>query len=265
MIIIGEKLNSSIPKVNEAIAARDEAFVRDLAARQEEAGANYLDINAGMFVGQELEHLRWLMQTVRGASGLPLVIDTPDPQVARDIMPDYTGEKPILNSITLEESRYQPMLELALQYQTGLVALCMNDEGIPDGPERRIELAQELVEKLTVAGVARGDIYLDPMVRPIGSGEAYGPEALGAIRGIRAALPDIHMVCGLSNVSFGLPKRALINRTFLVAAMTAGLDGAIMDPLNKELMASLYAADALLGNDEYCIEYLGAFRDGLFD
>ena len=155
------------------------------------------------------------------------------------------------------------MLELALQYKTGLVALCMNDEGFPEGAKRRIELALELVEKLTAAGVKRGDIYLDPMVRPIGSGEGYGKEALDAIQGIRAALPDVHIVCGLSNVSYGLPKRALINRTFLVAAMTAGLDAAIMDPLNRELMASLYAADALLGNDEYCVEYLGAFRDGL--
>ena len=263
MVIIGEKLNSSIPKVNEAISHQDEAFVRDLAKSQEQAGAKYLDINAGMFVGEELKYLRWLMQAVRNTSSLPLVIDTPDPSVARELLPGYTGEKPILNSITLEESRYQPMLELALQYKTGLIALCMNDEGFPEGAERRIELALELVEKLTSAGVNRGDIYLDPMVRPIGSGEGYGMEALDAIRGIRAALPDVHIVCGMSNVSYGLPKRALINRTFLVAAMAAGLDAAIMDPLNRELMASLYAADALLGNDEYCVEYLGAFRDGL--
>lgn len=263
MIIIGEKLNSSIPKVNEAISNQDEAFVHNLARSQEESGAQYLDINAGMFVGNELKNLSWLMRAVRDASSLPLVIDTPDPAVAREILPEYTGEKPILNSITLEESRYRPMLELALQYKTGLIALCMNDEGFPEGAQRRIELALELVEKLTAAGVERGDIYLDPMVRPIGSGEGYGKEALDAILGIRAALPDVHIVCGLSNISYGLPKRSLINRTFLVAAMTAGLDAAIMDPLNRELMASLYAADAILGNDEYCIEYLGAFRDGL--
>lgn len=263
MIIIGEKLNSSIPSVHEAIEKRDADFVQDLARRQEEAGAHYLDINAGMFVEQECEHLRWLMNTVQEATSLPLVIDTPDPAVASVLAREYKGEKPIINSVTLEQNRFEPMLSAALENQTGLVALCMDDSGVPDGVQRRIQLAGELVERLTKAGMAREDIYLDPMVRPAGSGEAYGLEALESIRGIREKLPDIHIVCGLSNISFGLPKRALINRTFLVAAMTVGLDSAIMDPLNRELMASLYAANAVLGKDEYCIEYLGAYREEL--
>lgn len=263
MIIIGEKLNSSIPKVHDAIEKRDAAFVQELARSQEEAGAQYLDINAGMFVDDECGHLRWLMQMVRQATSLPLVIDTPDPKVAAALAGEYTGEKPIINSITLEQNRFEPMLAAALENHTALVALCMDDTGVPDGVERRIELAGQLVERLTGAGLPREDIYLDPMVRPAGSGEAYGLEALEAIRGIRASLPNVHIVCGLSNISFGLPKRALINRTFLVAAMTAGLDCAIMDPLNRELMASLYAARAVLGQDEYCIDYLGAYREEL--
>ena len=101
------------------------------------------------------------------------------------------------------------------------------------------------------------------MVRPVGSGEGYGLEAVQAIQGIRSNLPDVHIVCGLSNSSFGLPNRALINRTFLTAAMTVGLDAAIMDPMNRELVATMYAAQAVLGVDDYCIEYLGAYRDGL--
>ncbi|MCI9273678.1 MAG: dihydropteroate synthase [Clostridiales bacterium] len=263
MIIIGEKLNSSIPSVHDAIEKRDAAFVQDLARRQEESGAQYLDINAGMFVEDECSHLRWLMNTVQQVTQLPLVIDTPDPQVAAAIVREYKGEKPIINSVTLEANRFEPMLNAALENDTGLVALCMDDSGVPDGVDRRIELAGELVDRLTKAGLKRQDIYLDPMVRPAGSGEAYGLEAIQSIKGIRALLPDVHIVCGLSNISFGLPKRALINRTFLVAAMTAGLDSAIMDPLNRELMASLYAANAVLGQDEYCIEYLGAYREEL--
>lgn len=263
MIIIGEKLNSSIPRIHEAIEKKDAARIRELARQQQQAGADFLDINAGMFVENESENLIWLMETAREASSLPFVIDSPSPAVAAAAAARYTGEKPIINSITLEKGRYEDMLSAAQKYNTGLVALCMDDTGVPDGVERRIELANTLVEKLTAEGIAREDIYLDPMVRPAGSGEGYGLEAVKAIRGIRETLPDVHIVCGLSNISFGLPKRALINRTFLVAAMTAGLDSAIMDPLNRELMASLYAANAVLGLDDYCIEYLNAYREEL--
>ena len=205
MIVIGEKLNSSIPSVYAAIEKKDSRFVSDLAVKQEEAGAHFLDINAGMFVEAEEEK-------TCGAA---------------------------------------------------MVALCMDDSGVPDGVERRIELANILTEKLRREGFEPEDIYLDPMVRPVGSGEGYGLEAVRAIQGIRSNLPDVHIVCGLSNSSFGLPNRALIYRTFLTAAMTAGLDAAIMDPMNRELVATMYAAQAVLGVDDYCIEYLGAYRDGL--
>lgn len=261
MIIIGEKLNSSIKSIYEAIEQKDVAFVQKLAKEQEEAGAHFLDINAGMFIGTECENLRWLMHAVREVTALPLVIDTPDAAVALAMAQEYTGEKPIINSITLEKERFAPMLEAAKKCNAGLIALCMDDTGTPDSVEKRIDLANELVKRLTAEGISREDIYIDPMVRPVGSGEGYGLEALEAIKGIRANLPDVHIVCGLSNISFGLPKRALINRTFLVSAMTMGLDSAIMDPLNKELMASLYAARAVLGQDEYCVEYLGAYRE----
>lgn len=261
MIIIGEKLNSSIQTVHDAIARKDAAYVQRLAREQEAAGAHYLDINAGMFVGEECAYLRWLMNAVREVSSLPMVLDTPDPAVVKTLAAEYQGEKPIINSIALEKNRFQPMLDAALEHNTALVALCMDDSGVPDSVERRIELAGELVARLTDAGIDQEDIYLDPMVRPAGSGEGYGLEAVNAIRGIRLNLPEIHIVCGLSNISYGLPKRALINRTFLVAAMTAGLDSAILDPLDKDLMAALYAARAVLGQDEYCMDYLCAYRD----
>lgn len=263
MVIIGEKLNSSISSVYAAIEKKDSRFVSDLALKQEEAGAHYLDINAGMFVETEEENLRWLMNTVQAVSGLPLVIDTPDPKVALALAKEYRGEKPIINSVTLEENRFAPMVEAAKACGAAMVALCMDDSGVPDGVERRIELASVLTEKLKKEGFEPEDIYLDPMVRPVGSGEGYGLEAIRAIQGIRSNLPDVHIVCGLSNSSFGLPNRALINRTFLTAAMTVGLDAAIMDPMNRDLVATMYAAEAVLGVDDYCIEYLGAYRDGL--
>lgn len=265
MILIGEKLNSSIPSVRQALDAQDGDFVRKLAKDQEAAGADFLDVNAAMFMGEEADKLSWLIQTVREVSALPLVIDTPSPAVAAHAAQLCRGEKMVLNSITLEKSRFEPMLEAALEAGAGLVALCMDDAGIPEGVSRRVELAVELTERLAAAGIPRGEIYLDPMVRPIGSGEGMGREAVDSIRAIRAALPETHIVCGLSNCSFGMPKRALLNRTFLVAAMTAGLDCAILDPLNRSLMSALAAARAVLGLDEYCVDYLDAYREGKLD
>lgn len=265
MILIGEKLNSSIPGVKQALASQDGDFVRKLAQAQEAAGADFLDVNAAMFLGEETKKLAWMIQTVREVSSLPFVIDTPDPQAAAKAADLCAGENFVLNSVTLEKSRLEPMLETALKHKAGLVALCMDDSGIPQGASLRVELALALTETLTRAGLKEDKIYLDPMIQPIGSGEGMGLEALEAIRSIRSKLPGVHIVCGLSNCSFGLPKRALLNRTFLVAAMTAGLDCAILDPLNRPLMASLAAARAILGQDEYCMDYLDAFREGLLD
>lgn len=163
MIIIGEKLNSSISSVYEAIEKKDSRFVSDMAVKQEEAGAHFLDINAGMFVDTEEENLRWLMNTVQAVSKLPLVIDTPDPKVALALAKEYQGEKPIINSVTLEENRFAPMVEAAKTCGAGMVALCMDDSGVPDGVERRIELANVLADKLLKEGFQMEDIYLDPM------------------------------------------------------------------------------------------------------
>ena len=250
MIIIGEKLNSSIPRIHEAIEKKDAARIRELARQQQQAGADFLDINAGMFVENESENLIWLMETAREASSLPFVIDSPSPAVAAAAAARYTGEKPIINSITLEKGRYEDMLSAAQKYNTGLVALCMDDTGVPDGVERRIELANTLVEKLTAEGIAREDIYLDPMVRPAGSGEGYGLEAVKAIRGIRETLPDVHIVCGLSNISFGLPARELLNSTFLAMAAGAGLSCCIGNPGVSRMAETLASVNALLGRDE---------------
>lgn len=265
MIFIGEKLNSSIKAVFEAVEKEDAAWIQQLAAAQEDAGADFIDVNAGMFNENEAEKLLWMIDTVRAATCLPLCIDTPSPEVAAKAMERYKGPKPLLNSITLEKERFEPMLETALKYKTGLVALCMDDSGMPETVDARVDIAKRLAQKLTAAGIAPDDIYIDPMLSPVSTGDTAGADALSAIREIRAALPDCHITCGLSNVSYGLPARPYINRAFLLTAMTAGLDSAIVNPLDKELMSLYYAANMVLGNDEYCCEYIQQYRDGLFD
>ena len=138
----------------------------------------------------------------------------------------------------------------------------MDDTGMPETVEDRVKIASRLIEKLTKEGISIEDIYIDPMIRPIGTGSHYGEVALETMRTVKSEFPKAHVVCGLSNISYGLPARKLLNQAFLVAAMAAGMDSAILDPLDKKLMAFLYATEALLGIDDYCINYLEKFREG---
>jgi cobalamin-dependent methionine synthase I len=262
MIIIGEKVNSSLKSVRPAIENLDKEFIQSLAKRQADAGANFIDINAGTFVNGEPDKVEWLINTVQEAIPTPFSIDSPnDAAIERALKANKNG-KPIINSITDEKHRFNSIMPLAAQYKTGLVALCMDDSGMPETTDERVTIAERLIEKLTKEGLALDDIYIDPMVRPIGTGSHYGIVAIETIRRVKSEFPDVHIACGLSNVSFGIPARKLVNQAFLIAAMAAGMDGAILDPLDKKLMSFVYAADALLGRDEYCIEYLGKFREG---
>jgi 5-methyltetrahydrofolate--homocysteine methyltransferase len=222
-------------------------------------------LNAGVFLEDEPEKLEWLVNAVQSCIDAPLSIDSPNPKAVEKALKVNKNGKPIINSITDEKERYNAVMPLAVQYKTGLVALCMDDAGMPETVEERVVIAERLIEKLTKEGLGIEDIYIDPMIRPVGTGSHYGVVAIETIRKVKREFPDVHIACGLSNISFGIPARKLMNQAFLVAAMAAGMDGAILDPLDKKLMALLYASEALLGRDEYCMEYLTKFREGVLN
>lgn len=265
MIIIGEKINSTLKAVRPAVENRDAKFIADLAVAQVEAGATYIDVNAGVFVDNEPEHIQWLVETVQAATDCPLAIDSPKPEAMRAGLLANQNGKPLLNSITDETARWNEVIPLVREFKTGVVALCMDDSGMPETAVERVRIAGNMIAKLQKEGVAIDDIHIDPLIRPIGTGSHYGHVALDTIRTIKTEWPDVHITCGLSNISFGIPARKLMNTTFLVAAIAAGMDGAILNPLDKQLMAFLYAADALMGNDEYCMEYITKYRENFFD
>lgn len=264
MIIIGEKLNSTNKAARAAIDSRDASFVHDMAKKQLDAGASYIDLNAGMFVEDEPEKLEWLARTAQEAVDAPFSLDSPNPEALEKAL-KIIKAKPIINSITLEKERYDTILPLVLEYNTRVIALCMDDGGMPETTEERVAIADKLIAGLTAKGVDISDIFIDPMVRPIGTGSHYGIVALETIRRVRSEFPEVHITCGLSNISFGLPARKVINQAFMIAAMTCGLDSAILDPLDKRLMAYIYASEALLGKDDFCMNYLAKFREGLID
>lgn len=265
MIIIGEKINSTLKSVRVAIENSDHTFIEELAKKEYEAGATYIDVNAGMFLENEPDRMEWLIQTVQNVIDAPFSIDSPNAKSIERALKVNKNGKPIINSITDEKERFNSVYPLAVQYKTGIVALCMNDDGMPETVDERLGIAGSLIEKLTKEGLNIGDIYIDPMVRPVGTGSHYGVVAIETIRKVKQEYPEVHIACGLSNISFGVPARKLMNQAFLVAAMSAGMDGAILDPMDNKLMSLLFAADALLGRDEFCMNYIMKFREGALE
>lgn len=262
MIIIGEKLNSTIPEIRIAVENGDRESIANLAIRQYQAGATFIDINAGMFAEEEADKLAWMATVLQDGADVQLCIDSPNPKAIRRALEVNRNPNVMVNSINGEQKRFSQILPLVREYDTSVIALCMGDSGIPETVEARLRIGEKLVEDLTKEGVAMDKIFLDPLVLPVSTGSQNGNIAIDTIRALRRSFPTLHIVCGLSNISFHLPARKRINQAFLVAAMSAGLDGAIMDPLDGQLMSMLYAGEALFGTDNNCKNYLKKFREG---
>lgn len=260
MIIVGEKLNSSIPSVFRAFNERDEEAVKTLAERQIKGGAEYLDVNAAACMEKELEVLLWAAEKALSL-GAKVMIDSPNAEIVDAALSKLSLSDTIINSVTLESDRFDAVMKSVKKYGTRIVALPIDDNGIPSDAESRIALSSELVEKIRETGVRDSDIFLDVLIQTLGTDSECGRVALDTIRNIRAKYPDIHIIGGLSNISFGLPKRAILNSAFLTAAITNGLDSAIMDSANGDLIMSMRAALLANGYDEYCMDYIEAFRE----
>ena len=260
MLVIGELINATRKKVGAAVEKRDADFIRGLAQRQAEAGADILDVNGGV-PGREVESLEWLIGVVQEVTDLPLSIDSSDPEAVRRAIP-LCKQRPLLNSITDAPECSDVLLPVVKEHHPRVIALCMSAAGTPSSVDDRLQTATRLVERLTGAGVELDDIFVDPCVIPISTGPENGPAVLDAIGCITKRFPGVHTSVGLSNVSFGVPVRKLVNETFLMLLLSRGLDAAIVDPCDRQLMANIAAAEALLGRDEFCVQYLRAFRAG---
>ena len=261
MIIVGEKINTSRKSIEEAVKKRDAAFIIDIARDQAEAGAHYIDVNAGTFVDQEVDCLCWLVETVQSKLDLPLCLDSPNPKALSEAIKRHKGE-PMINSISLEQDRLQSLLPVITSHPCHVVALCMAQTSMPTTVEERVQVGSELINKLTDEGVSLEKIYVDPLVQPVSVDTGMGIAALGAINAIMKKFPGVNTICGLSNISFGLPERHLINRNFLALCLSYGLSAAILDPTDKKLMATLLTVEMLLGRDEYCENFIEAYQDG---
>jgi 5-methyltetrahydrofolate--homocysteine methyltransferase len=265
MIIVGELINSSRKAISEAIKSQDVQAIQQVAKDQRDAGANYIDINAGTFVGQESEYVNWMVQKVQEVVDGPCCIDSPDPRAIENALAVHKGTA-MINSISLEKERFDALMPIVASHECQVIALCMSDDGMPETAEDRFAIAQDLVNSLVQKGVKVENIYVDPLVQPVSTNDSFGREFLKAIGMIMSQIPGVHTICGLSNISYGLPKRVLLNRTFMSMAIAQGLDGAIVNPLDRKMMAVIAASEALMGRDEFCMNYLNVYRaNGLED
>ena len=261
MIIVGEQINTSRKSIAEAVEKRDASYIVKVAREQAEAGAHYIDVNAGTFLEQETESLCWLVETVQSELDVPLCLDSPNPRALAEAMRCHKGE-PMVNSISLEAERFQALVPIVTSKPCQVVALCMAEMSMPTTVEDRVQVGAELINRLTDAGVPLERIYVDPLIQPISVDTGMGLAALGAIAGIMRDFPGVNTICGLSNISFGLPARRLINRNFLSLCLSHGLSAVILDPTDKQLMATLMAVEMLLNRDEYCDGFITAYQNG---
>jgi cobalamin-dependent methionine synthase I len=259
--IVGERINTSRKRIQEAVVTKDALYIREEVRNQQAAGASFIDVNAGASIGEEMESMEWLLGVIQGVATVPLCIDSPDPKIL-EMAHGMLKKAPMINSISLERERFEAMVPFLEGRECSIVALCMDDSGLPTSALDTMDRAKRLVQALEDIGIKRGQIYVDFLVRPISTDTANGLTVMEAVRGIMKEIAGVHTICGLSNISFGLPQRKIINRTFLALMMASGLDTAILDPLDRELMAVVRAAEMLLGEDDYCARYLKAVRAG---
>ncbi len=261
MIIIAERINSSRKEVFEALIKKDTAYFQNMAKLQQESGADYIDINCATMMDEEPKAIAWLVEVVQGVTKLPICIDSPSPKAIEEAL-KVSNVNAIINSITLEIKRYEEILPLVKKYDASVIALAMDENGIPQSASERVAIASKIFKIVTSDyAIDKSKLYIDAIIQPISTDPGQGRIFLETLNGLREL--GLKSVCGLSNISFGLPKRPILNQTFLAMAVSSGLDSAILDCLNKDLMRTLRAAEALTGKDMYCANYLAAFRKGL--
>jgi cobalamin-dependent methionine synthase I len=264
MKIIGEKINGTRKRVAQAIAERDAAFIQELAKKQTEAGSAWLDINAGTHPDREPDDLIWLIEAIQSVVDTPLSLDSANPNALKTAI-QAVHKTPLINSISGEPERLAGILPIAAEHGCPVIALCMDEKKIPETSEKRCEVIGRVIAATRAHGMPDSNVYVDPLAMTISTNTQSAMIAFETMRRVREAYPEAHLTIGLSNISFGLPARSFVNRYFLSLAIQAGLDTAILDPLDREIQAAILTTELLLGRDGHCLNFIRASRKGIFD
>lgn len=260
MIVIGERINGMFKTVNAAIQERNKAVIQDLALKQLAEGAQMLDINVGTATADPIEAMQWLVHTVREVTDVPLSIDSPNLATVKAGLEACSGAK-MINSTTGQEEVLNNFLSLAKEHDASIVALCMDEKGVPVDVDGRVEIAMRVIAKAMEFDIPIDKLFIDPIVLPVKADQTGPGKVLESIKQFTMLSdPAPHIIIGLSNLSQGAVDRKLINRVFLAMAIGMGLDAAILDPLDTELMDTLITAEMLMNRTIYSDSFLKAYR-----
>jgi len=259
--IIGERINMTRKSIRTKVWERDEAFVVNEANRQIEAGATHIDVNAGGDPAKEVDDMKWLVEVISNAVDVPLSFDSANPDAIRAGLEICNREGSVINSITMEKVRVDTIVPIVKEFGTGIVCLTMDDTGMPEDYDGRVKITDDIATLLTDNGISLDRAYFDHLVRPASTNPGQARFILDAVSYTKKTYPDAHIALGLSNISFGIPKRNNFNRAFFAMLVAAGCDGAIIDPTEHEMMITLCSAQAVMGIDEYCMNYLTHMRE----
>jgi 5-methyltetrahydrofolate corrinoid/iron sulfur protein methyltransferase len=260
MEAIGERINGMFKAIGKAIKETDASVIEDMARRQEEAGAHVLDLNVGPAAEDREAAMRWLVETVQNVSDLPLAIDSTNPDVVRAGL-EACENPAVINSTTGEQEKLNAMMPMAAEHGCSIIGLTIDEEGVPGTGEGRMEVALKLVSGAMEHGVPTDRLYIDAVILPVNALQETPPKVLDVISQVpMLADPAPKTVLGLSNVSQGSQLRPLLNRTYLVMCLGRGLDAAIVDVLDEELMDAMITAEVLMNRAVYADDFLKAYR-----
>jgi 5-methyltetrahydrofolate corrinoid/iron sulfur protein methyltransferase len=264
VIIIGERVNATRKRIRAAVEERDEEHIRCEIQAQDQAGAQYIDLNAGTGSGdrdRESEDLSWLVDLALDCTEKKLSLDSSDPVVLRRAAEPLGERRPmLLNSVSGERERLEVLLPFAAESGCPVIALAMGDAGIPGSVTERLAVCESILAAAAEAGVPEENVYLDPLVLPLSSDVSQGLVTLGTLREMKARFPGARTTLGLTNVSHGLPSRTMVNQAFLIAALVHGLDSAICDPTDQGIRRSITLGELVAGRDRYCRRYTRQIR-----
>lgn len=249
MIVIGEKLNSSIPSSYQAMLARDEAAL--IAWIGAQVQADYLDLNTAMFREEETDRMLWLIDLVKQHSAAGISIDSQNLSTILAAAEAASDRKLLINSVTIEQE-FQPIFALAAKIHCGLVCMSLGDDPMAE--------FTVLTERAKQYGIPMQNLYLDVALASIAANDQAGREAVSRIKRCKAQFPDCHIICGLSNLSFGMPGRERLNSVMLGMAAVMGLDSVILNAMDPTMLHTLAAVRLLQGEDEYGLDYIAQMR-----
>lgn len=262
MIIIGERINGMFLDVRKAIQTKDKSVIQELARKQTSCGANYLDVNVGPASDDPKSAIVWLVETIQEVVDTPIAIDVYTKfEVMEAGVKACKKGKVMINSTNGTEKKLKNLIPLAAEWDATIIGLCMDDRGIPSDTDYRVEVAGNILVSAMEHGISADRVFIDPIINPINVSQDQFNHVLASIRTIKENIsPECHFVVGLSNVSQGTKKRELINRTALVMLAAVGLDAAIADPMDTELMDAMITTEILLNKIIYNDSYLEAYR-----